>query len=152
MARLTETLNLQRGLLRHLSGQPNITLLDSTKVENISSDDIPGGGWPMVQLSKGSVLRARLLVRIPRFMKSTPPNLPSRWALMESTLQFALIPKSILMAGTTIPAPSSPPSSTPHGLSHQTLLHTSGSSQQVPSHSSHSPLRHPRSYGPPHQH
>ncbi|KAH8997794.1 hypothetical protein EDB86DRAFT_2803395 [Lactarius hatsudake] len=61
MARLTETLNLQRGLLRHLSGQSNITLLDSTKVENISSD-IPGGGWPMVQLSNGNVLRARLLV------------------------------------------------------------------------------------------
>ncbi|KAI9437841.1 ubiquinone biosynthesis hydrox [Lactarius psammicola] len=62
MARLTETLNLQRGLLRHLSGQSNITLLDSTKVENIFSDDIPGGGWPMVQLSNGNVLRARLLV------------------------------------------------------------------------------------------
>ncbi|KAF8265087.1 hypothetical protein EI94DRAFT_1736773 [Lactarius quietus] len=43
-----ETLNLQRGLLRHLSGQSNIILLDSTKVENISNDDIPGGGWPMV--------------------------------------------------------------------------------------------------------
>ncbi|KAH9059062.1 hypothetical protein EDB87DRAFT_1685008 [Lactarius vividus] len=62
MARLTETLNLQRGLLQHLSGQSNITLLDSTKVENIFSDDIPGGGWPMVQLSNGNVLRARLLV------------------------------------------------------------------------------------------
>ncbi|KAH8986109.1 hypothetical protein EDB92DRAFT_1936262 [Lactarius akahatsu] len=62
MARLTETLNLQRGLLQHLSGQSNITLLDSTKVENIFSDDIPGGGWPVVQLSNGNVLRARLLV------------------------------------------------------------------------------------------
>lgn len=62
MACLTETLNLQRALLRHLSGQSNITLLDSTKVENIFSDDIPGGGWPMVQLSNGNVLRARLLV------------------------------------------------------------------------------------------
>ena len=68
MARLTETLNLQRGVLRHLSGQQNITLLDSIKVENISRDDIPGGGWPMVQLSNGSVLRARLLVRIAHFM------------------------------------------------------------------------------------
>ncbi|KAI0306144.1 hypothetical protein B0F90DRAFT_1624426 [Multifurca ochricompacta] len=62
MARLTETLNLQRGLLRHLSQQPNVTLLDNTKVENIFNDDIPGGGWPMVQLSTGGVLRARLLV------------------------------------------------------------------------------------------
>jgi ubiquinone biosynthesis monooxygenase Coq6 len=74
MARLTETLNLQRGLLRHLSGQSNITFLDSTKVENIFSDDIPGGGWPMVQLSNGNVLRARLLVRIPPFMRLLTPN------------------------------------------------------------------------------
>ena len=65
MARLTETLNLQRGLLRHLQGQPNVTLLDNTKVENIFQDDIPGGGWPMVQLSNGTALRARLLVRSP---------------------------------------------------------------------------------------
>ncbi|KAH9975601.1 hypothetical protein BJV74DRAFT_782076 [Russula compacta] len=62
MARLTETLNLQRGLLRYLREQPNVTLLDNTKVENIFEDDIPGGGWPMVQLSDGTVLRARLLV------------------------------------------------------------------------------------------
>ena len=51
MARLTETLNLQRGLLRRLREQPNVTLLDNTKVMNILEDDIPGGGWPMVQLS-----------------------------------------------------------------------------------------------------
>ena len=62
MARLTETLNLQRGLLKNLREQPNVTLLDNTKVENISDDQIPGGGWPMVQLSNGSTLRARLLV------------------------------------------------------------------------------------------
>lgn len=62
MARLTETLNLQRGLLRYLREQPNVTLLDNTKVENIFEDDIPGGGWPMVQLSDGTVLRTRLLV------------------------------------------------------------------------------------------
>ena len=62
MARLTETLNLQRGLLRRLREQPNVTLLDNTKVMNIFEDDIPGGGWPMVQLSNGVALRARLLV------------------------------------------------------------------------------------------
>ncbi len=62
MARLTEVLNLQRGLLRCLKKQPNITLLDNTKVMNIFEDDIPGGGWPMVQLSDGVALRARLLV------------------------------------------------------------------------------------------
>jgi ubiquinone biosynthesis monooxygenase Coq6 len=62
MARLTETLNLQRGLLKNIREQPNVTLLDNTKVENISDDQIPGGGWPTVQLSNGSTLRARLLV------------------------------------------------------------------------------------------
>ncbi|KAI0248972.1 hypothetical protein BJV78DRAFT_1130345 [Lactifluus subvellereus] len=62
MARLTETLNLQRGLLKSLREQPNVTLLDNTKVENIFDDHIPGGGWPTVQLSNGSALRARLLV------------------------------------------------------------------------------------------
>lgn len=67
MARLTETLNLQRGLLRHLQDQPTVTLLDNTKVENIFQDDTPGGGWPIVQLSNGTALRARLLVRSPRY-------------------------------------------------------------------------------------
>ena len=62
MARLTETLNIQRALLRRLKEQSNVTLLDNTKVVNIFKDDIPGGGWPMVQLSDGIVLRARLLV------------------------------------------------------------------------------------------
>lgn len=62
MARLTETLNLQRGLLRRLRELPNVTLLDNTKVINIFEDDIPGGGWPIVQLSDGVTLRARLLV------------------------------------------------------------------------------------------
>lgn len=62
MARLTETLNLQRGLLRRLRELPNVTLLDNTKVINIFEDDIPGGGWPIVQLSDGVALRARLLV------------------------------------------------------------------------------------------
>ena len=62
MARLTETLNLQKGLLRHLRGLPNVALLDNTKVIDIFEDDIPGGGWPIVQLSDGAALRARLLV------------------------------------------------------------------------------------------
>jgi len=62
MARLIETLNLQRALLRHLGSEPNVTLLDKTKVENVFQDDIPGGGWPIVKLSDGRALRARLLV------------------------------------------------------------------------------------------
>jgi len=62
MARLIETLNLQRGLLRHLGDKPNVTLLDKTKVETVFEDDIPGGGWPILKLSDGRALRARLLV------------------------------------------------------------------------------------------
>ena len=62
MARLTETMNLQSALSRHLRELPNVTLLDNTKVINIVEDDIPGGGWPIVQLSNGVALRARLLV------------------------------------------------------------------------------------------
>ena len=50
MAPLTETLNIQRALLRRLREQSNVRLLDNTKVANIFKDDIPGGGWPMVQL------------------------------------------------------------------------------------------------------
>jgi ubiquinone biosynthesis monooxygenase Coq6 len=62
MARLTETLNLQRGLFRRIRELPNVTLLDNTKVINIFEDGIPGGGWPIIQLSDGVALRARLLV------------------------------------------------------------------------------------------
>jgi ubiquinone biosynthesis monooxygenase Coq6 len=71
MARLTETLNLQRGLLRNLREQPNFTIRDNTKVENIFDDDIPGGGWPTVQLSNGTALRARLLVCFIPFLRMT---------------------------------------------------------------------------------
>ncbi|KAI9509757.1 ubiquinone biosynthesis hydrox [Russula earlei] len=62
MARIIETLNLQRGLLRHLKKYTNVTLLDNTKVENIFGDDILSGGWPVVQPSVGRALRARLVV------------------------------------------------------------------------------------------
>lgn len=62
MARLTENLNLQRALLRHIGGNPTIQLLDKTKVHSISRDEHESGGWPLVHLSDGRVLRARLLV------------------------------------------------------------------------------------------
>ncbi|THH10942.1 hypothetical protein EW146_g8216 [Bondarzewia mesenterica] len=62
MARLTENLNLQRALLRHLGGSPAVQLVDNTKVESIQKDNQEGGGWPTVSLSNGRVLRARLLV------------------------------------------------------------------------------------------
>lgn len=61
MARLTENLNLQRAFLRHLSAFPEVQLYDKTKVSSIQREE-RAGGWPLVQLSDGRVLRTRLLV------------------------------------------------------------------------------------------
>ncbi|KAJ7224348.1 ubiquinone biosynthesis hydrox [Mycena pura] len=60
MARMTENLNLQRGLLRHLSDVPQVQILDKTKVQLIGHAE--AGGWPLVHLDSGRVLRSRLLV------------------------------------------------------------------------------------------
>lgn len=67
MARLTENLNLQRALLRqidHYSSSRNLSLLDSIKVSSIMPDSagLSGNGWPLLQLSNGQTIRARLLV------------------------------------------------------------------------------------------
>lgn len=62
MARLTENLNLQRALLRRLSNAPGIQLLDVAKVASITRDTKERGHWPLVHLSNGKTLRARLLV------------------------------------------------------------------------------------------
>ncbi|KAI0825447.1 ubiquinone biosynthesis hydrox [Irpex lacteus] len=62
IARLTENLNLQRGLLRHLSQYPEVELADTVKVQSIVRDEQEGSGWPLVHLSDGRVLRTRLLV------------------------------------------------------------------------------------------
>ncbi|EIW58415.1 ubiquinone biosynthesis hydrox [Trametes versicolor FP-101664 SS1] len=62
MARLTENLNLQRALLRQLRGTSAVEVVDKVKVESIQREDREGGGWPLVHLSDGRVLRARLLV------------------------------------------------------------------------------------------
>ncbi|KAF9462894.1 ubiquinone biosynthesis hydrox [Collybia nuda] len=62
MARLTEILNLQRGLLRRLEGFSNIKICDKMKVQTITRDSEERGGWPMVHLESSQVLRARLLV------------------------------------------------------------------------------------------
>jgi ubiquinone biosynthesis monooxygenase Coq6 len=63
MARLTENLNIQRGLLRSLSAMPAVELADNVKVSSIQREEREGGGWPLVHLSNGRTLRARLLVR-----------------------------------------------------------------------------------------
>lgn len=62
MARLTENLNLQRGLLRHLEQFPAIQVIQKTKVKSIVRDSDERGNWPMVVLDNDRVLRARLLV------------------------------------------------------------------------------------------
>lgn len=62
MARLTENLNLQRALLRHLDLSPEVQLFDKVKVSSIQQEEREGGGWPLVHLSDGRILRTRLLV------------------------------------------------------------------------------------------
>ncbi|EIN09647.1 ubiquinone biosynthesis hydrox [Punctularia strigosozonata HHB-11173 SS5] len=62
MATLVENLNIQRALLHRLAQTPAVELADGVRVERISPDDIEGGGWPVVHLSDGRRLRARLLV------------------------------------------------------------------------------------------
>ncbi|KAJ7281633.1 ubiquinone biosynthesis hydrox [Mycena rebaudengoi] len=61
MARITENLNLQRGLLRHLDSLPEIRILDKVKVQSIDNGD-GLSTWPLVHLDNGQVLRSRLLV------------------------------------------------------------------------------------------
>ncbi|KAJ3992082.1 hypothetical protein F5050DRAFT_1018854 [Lentinula boryana] len=61
MARLIETLNLQRGLLRHLHAMPTVQIIDKSRVQSITSDETPGS-WPMVHLDTGRILNARLLI------------------------------------------------------------------------------------------
>jgi len=60
---MTENLNIQRALLRHLDQYPGVELMDKTKVEAIEADTPEAGEWPVVTVSNGRTLRARLLVR-----------------------------------------------------------------------------------------
>ncbi|KAF8142131.1 hypothetical protein EV363DRAFT_1469305 [Boletus edulis] len=61
MARLTENLNLQRACLRYLEGMQGIHLLQKVRVESIQRE-VGDNGWPLVHLSNGTTIRARLLV------------------------------------------------------------------------------------------
>jgi ubiquinone biosynthesis monooxygenase Coq6 len=64
MAQMTENLNIQRALLRSLSSRPQVELADNVKVMTIQQDSAEAGGWPVVHLSNGRSLRARLLVSL----------------------------------------------------------------------------------------
>ncbi|KZP01541.1 ubiquinone biosynthesis hydrox [Calocera viscosa TUFC12733] len=63
MATMVENLNLQRALLRLLATKPDVHLLDNVKVASISrSAEEESDDYPLVSLSDGRALRARLLV------------------------------------------------------------------------------------------
>ena len=63
MSRMTENLNLQRGLLKHLSRIPEVQLLDNVRVTAIEKET-GASGWPLVRLSNGQTFRTRLLVSL----------------------------------------------------------------------------------------
>jgi len=63
MSRMTENLNLQRGLLKHLSQIPEVQLLDNVRVTAIEGED-EVNGWPLVRLSNGQTFKTRLLVSL----------------------------------------------------------------------------------------
>lgn len=112
MARLTENLNLQRGLLRHLDGIPEVQILDKTKVSSIVQDG-SNGDWPLVHLDNGKILRARLLVTtnfLPRIIFiETAHRILCRWVPTGSTHPSGLMLVSPPMDGPTILTPSSQP-------------------------------------------
>ena len=61
MSRMTENLNLQRGLLSRLSKIPEVQLLDDVRVITIENAN-GSNDWPLVRLSNGQTFRTRLLV------------------------------------------------------------------------------------------
>ncbi|KAK9242059.1 hypothetical protein V1506DRAFT_480725 [Lipomyces tetrasporus] len=69
IAYMTENLNLQHALLSRLgslSSDPPVTILDNTKVAEITNgyefDDVDLSSWPTLKLSTGDSLTARLLI------------------------------------------------------------------------------------------
>lgn len=66
IAYMTENLNLTSGLLKRLNELGNVKVFDNSKVENIAlgeeTEDLDLREWPVVHLSGGNSLVARLLV------------------------------------------------------------------------------------------
>jgi ubiquinone biosynthesis monooxygenase Coq6 len=62
MAQMTENLNIQRALLRNMASRPQLELADNVKVATIEREESGANGWPIIHLSNGRSLRARLLV------------------------------------------------------------------------------------------
>ncbi|KZP30551.1 ubiquinone biosynthesis hydrox [Athelia psychrophila] len=128
MARLTENLNLQRALLARLATLPHVQLLDNTKVASISSPiassptssftppssaptsstaPAPTAGWPIVHLSTGRTLRARLLIGADGFnspVRSYAGITAHGWAYPTQAIVATLshAPPSTLMGANTV--------------------------------------------------
>ncbi|KAG7880235.1 hypothetical protein KL905_002904 [Ogataea polymorpha] len=94
LATMCETLNLQSALLARIEELNEETaIMDNTKVENITSDEI--NGWPVLQLSSGESLKARLLVGcdgfnspVRKFAQIESRGWPyNRWGIV-ATLKF----------------------------------------------------------------
>ncbi|KAF8420506.1 ubiquinone biosynthesis mono0xygenase COQ6 [Tirmania nivea] len=83
IAYMTENINLTYGLISRLDELGGVEVLDKMRVERIKNgvDDgeVDFNGWPVVEMSGGRKLTARLLVRVDR------ANSPiRRWAEVES--------------------------------------------------------------------
>jgi hypothetical protein len=110
MAHLTENLNLQRGILRHLETIPEVRILENTKVISINRDEADRGGWPLVNLDNNMVIRARLLVRTMSSYRNSFMCI-CRLALMDLTLLFGHTLGYLHLDGLTMLRQSLPPSS-----------------------------------------
>lgn len=66
IAYMTENLNTTSGLMKRLQELGGVSIFDNSRVENITlgeeSEDLDLSGWPVVHLSGGQSLAARLLV------------------------------------------------------------------------------------------
>ena len=107
MALMTENINLQSALLKHLSGIQDIEILDQIKVSSIERDHREGGHWPTVHLSDGRTFRTRLLVIQRQDIAYSQLNMPHRSELMASIHLFELSPESHRMDGPMTRKPSS---------------------------------------------
>ena len=148
LSRLTENVNLQRGLLRHLSQFPEVQLLDNVKVQSIVRENREENAWPLVHLSDGRVIRARLLVSL-RIRLLILLLQPRRSVQMATTLPSGRTRVYGAMAGPMTRRVSSVQSSTSHGHRSRarTLSLTNASCLPVPLPSCRCLRRRRHSYG-----
>ena len=107
LSTLVENLNLQRALLHHISGMSSVNVVDKTKVQTIQKEEREGNSWPLVHLSDGRVLRARLLVSYNEVCAYTGSLILHRLVQTVSTPLCVHSQGSSHTAGHTIPKQSS---------------------------------------------